>query len=117
MRDANRLLDLLGRRPRVHEKRWGQGNLLEMIGGNERCADMRFDGGAGEQVQSKLFDRRHKYRECRAHRRSRAASSLANVLRVEASAIPSTRAGRKWRWNAATTSRVCASQVPLAAMP
>ena len=34
------------------------------------------------------------------------ASSACRVWRVEGSAMPSTLAGRKWRWNAVTTSRV-----------
>jgi hypothetical protein len=49
--------------------------------------------------------------------RPRCASKSANVLRVEASQMPSTRCGRKWRWKAVTTSWVTLSKMPLAAMP
>ena len=37
------------------------------------------------------------------------ASSLRSVSRVEVSAMPSTCAGRKWRWNAVTTCLVASS--------
>ena len=39
----------------------------------------------------------------------RRAMSSCSVCSVERSAIPSTRSGRKWRWNAATASRVASS--------
>ncbi len=42
-----------------------------------------------------------------------AAIRSRRVVMVEASATPSTRAGRKWRWNAVTTARVRASNVPV----
>jgi hypothetical protein len=45
------------------------------------------------------------------------AISFSSVRTVEASAIPSTRAVRKWRWNAVTTSRVALSKTPLGEMP
>ena len=35
--------------------------------------------------------------------------SAFSVATVEASASPSTRSGRKWRWKAVTTARVCRS--------
>ena len=38
--------------------------------------------------------------------RGRLISSASNVSSVERSATPSTRSGRKWRWNAVTTSAV-----------
>src|SRR5262249_55662362 len=41
---------------------------------------------------------------------SRAAMRSFNVACVDASRLPSTPCGRKWRWNAATTSRVAASR-------
>ncbi len=37
---------------------------------------------------------------------ARPSISAFSVATVEASASPSTRSGRKWRWNAATTARV-----------
>ena len=43
-------------------------------------------------------------------RASRAASSAFSVARVETSMTPSTRSGRKWRWKAATASRVVPSR-------
>jgi hypothetical protein len=43
-------------------------------------------------------------------RASRAASSVLSVAMVEASMTPSTRAGRKCRWKAATASRVVPSR-------
>ena len=39
----------------------------------------------------------------------RVSASARSVSWVEASAMPSTRAGRKWRWNAVTTTRVASS--------
>jgi hypothetical protein len=51
------------------------------------------------------------------HRQPRAASRARKVRTVERSAMPSTRAGRKCRWNAAMTLRVWASQTPSASMP
>src|SRR5258708_2330875 len=47
----------------------------------------------------------------------RLASSACKVVRVERSAMPSTRAGRKWRWNAVTTSMVGPSYFPLIGTP
>jgi hypothetical protein len=41
--------------------------------------------------------------------RPRAARSSCKVFRVEVSAKPSTRSGRKWRWKAVTTSSVLVS--------
>jgi hypothetical protein len=41
--------------------------------------------------------------------RPRAASSASSTSQVEQSASPSTRAGRKWRWNAVTTAAVASS--------
>jgi hypothetical protein len=45
------------------------------------------------------------------------ASSDCNVVNVEWSATPSTRAGRKWRWKAVTTSMVVPSYFPLIGTP
>ena len=42
-----------------------------------------------------------------------AAATAATRARVSASASPSQRAGRKWRWNAATTARVSSSRAPV----
>jgi len=39
----------------------------------------------------------------------RFASKSRKVLRVDSSLSPSTRSGRKWRWNAATASWVAES--------
>jgi hypothetical protein len=39
----------------------------------------------------------------------RVSTKARNVSNVEGSAIPSTRACLKWRWNAVTTSRVASS--------
>ena len=39
------------------------------------------------------------------------------VSSVARSAIPSTRAGRKWRWNAATAISVCRSKNPVISTP
>ena len=44
-------------------------------------------------------------------------SSDCSVISVEWSATPSTRAGRKWRWKAATTSMVAVSYFPLVEIP
>ena len=41
---------------------------------------------------------------------SRSDTSALSVVSVETSSTPSTRAGRKWRWNAATASRVVPSK-------
>jgi hypothetical protein len=45
------------------------------------------------------------------------STSARNVSSVEGSAMPSTRAGRKWRWNAVMTSRVASSKWPLSSTP
>ena len=39
----------------------------------------------------------------------RVSISARSVSSVDGSATPSTRAGRKWRWKAVTTSRVASS--------
>jgi hypothetical protein len=52
-----------------------------------------------------------------ANRASRSAISPRNVAVVEASSTPSTRMGRKCRWNAATASRVVPSIYPVATTP
>lgn len=46
-----------------------------------------------------------------------ASSSRASVSRVEVSAMPSTCAGRKWRWKAVTTIFVASSYSPVTSMP
>src|SRR5262249_21216499 len=48
---------------------------------------------------------------------SRAASSASSAPMVERSARPSTRARRKWRWNAVTTATVASSYTPVALIP
>ena len=48
---------------------------------------------------------------------SRARSSVRSVSTVDTSAMPSTRRGRKWRWNAVTTSWVTPSNWPVACTP
>lgn len=45
------------------------------------------------------------------------SSSARRVARVDMSAVPSTRSGRKWRWNAATTSAVAESYWPVRGTP
>src|SRR6185437_5036111 len=47
----------------------------------------------------------------------RLSNSACSVASVDTSATPSTRAGRKWRWNAVTTSIVGPSYFPLIGMP
>src|SRR5579872_983894 len=47
----------------------------------------------------------------------RLASSACKVTSVEWSATPSTRAGRKWRWKAVTTSMVALSYFPVIGTP
>ena len=48
---------------------------------------------------------------------SRAAIRSRSVVTVETSATPSTLAGRKWRWKAATTASVVSSKVPVRSTP
>jgi hypothetical protein len=43
----------------------------------------------------------------------RAAARRSSVAMVELSMRPSTRAGRKWRWNALTTNSVVLSRTPV----
>ena len=74
------------------------------------------DAGNGD-VGSRRQEVNSRARAAMFRGRPRCASKSANVLRVEASQMPSTRCGRKWRWNAVTTSRVALSKMPLAAMP
>ena len=59
------------------------------------------DGGARRAVKRRGRFAHRAARRNGAHR-PRVASKLCSVARVDSSATPSTRSGRKWRWNAVT---------------
>ena len=69
--------------------------------------DVRWNGGYGERGQAPHANQALGWIELRS---SRAARSVLSVAMVDTSITPSMRSGRKWRWNAATASRVAPSR-------
>jgi hypothetical protein len=75
----------------------------EVTGAAVRPTDDDRDGGLGRRRQGEARRSKARARVANFCAGPRRASSSFNVLRVEASAMPSTRSGRKCRWNAVTT--------------
>jgi hypothetical protein len=69
-----------------------------------RPTDRHRDGGVGRRRQEATRRSKLMTRAAMLLGRPRCASKSCKVARVEASLTPSMRSGRKWRWNAATTS-------------
>ena len=86
-------------------------SLSTVAGAAVQPTDRQAMGAAGRAVK----------RRCRqavvAAFSGRLSSSACRVVSVEWSVTPSTRSGRKCRWNAVTTSMVVASYCPLGSMP
>jgi hypothetical protein len=84
----------------------------QYAGAAVRPTDAGRDGGSGRRRQGPMTRRSKVMVRARAameRGRWRWSSSSCKVARVDASLTPSTRSGRKWRWNAVTTSWVAES--------
>jgi hypothetical protein len=82
-----------------------------------RPTDGKRDGETARCRQEAARRSKARARAAMFRGRPRWASRSCKVFCVEASAIPSIRCGRKWRWKANTTSRVAGSYTPLLGIP